>query len=248
MLALLLSLLLGSGLFLGFALFAGCFLLVGLLLSGLALQLCLNRLVDSLRLFAGGYRCLLVGWVGDDAHVIQAVDALHVAQPYFLAVFHVVGALIRYAVLGVLVVVREGEAHAGDVAALDQFQRVVGIVRLGEFTAAVDAVAAHLQFQGVALGVVAVTAQHVHHVAVVVQVENHVGLLEQFAADAARFQHLIDLAGARPRCQVHRANAEDDGATLNLAALRLSLLWLAQLQAAGLDGDESCLFHILIVE
>ena len=73
--------------------------------------------------------------------IIEAGDFLHMAQPYLLAVFHVVGALIRYAVLRVLVVVLEGEAHAVDVAALDQLQRIVGVVRPWQFAAAVDAVA-----------------------------------------------------------------------------------------------------------
>ena len=131
-----------------------------------------------------------------DAHVIEARDFLHMAQPYLLAVLHVVRALIRYAVLRVLVVVGKGERHARDVAATDQLKRVVGVVRLGQVAAAVDTVAAQFQCQGVLVRVVAVTTQHVHYVAVVVQVQNHVGLLEQFAADAARFQHLIDLAGA----------------------------------------------------
>ena len=88
--------------FLGIGLAAVGFTLLGFeglllflsLLGLLALQLCLNRLVDGLRLFAGGNAGLFVGWVGDDGNVIQGCDALDVTNPYFLAVDGLVGALV----------------------------------------------------------------------------------------------------------------------------------------------------------
>ena len=164
------------------------------------------------------------------------------AQPYLLAVLDVVGALIRYAILGVLVVVLESERHAGDVAALHQLQRIVGVVRVGQVAAAVDAVATEFKREGVLVGV-AETSEHVGHHVRVVKIQDHVGLRQKFTADAARLQNLIHLACGAPGCEVDRAHAEDYRTALNLAALLLPLLWLAQLQAAVIGWDESCLFH-----
>ena len=130
--------------------------------------------------------------MGYNGNVIETGDFLHVAQPHLLAVLGVVGALIRYAVLRVLVVILKGEAHAVDVASTDQLQRIVGVVSLRKVTAAVDAVTAKFQRQRVLVRV-AVTPQHVGHHVRVVQVENHVRLLQQFAADATRLQNLIHL-------------------------------------------------------
>ena len=89
------------------------------------------RHVKKITDFTSGNRRLLIGRVGHDSDIVQFGDFLHVTQPHFLAVHRLVGALVGHSVFGVLPVIIEGERHAADVAALDQFQRVIGTVGLG---------------------------------------------------------------------------------------------------------------------
>ena len=93
--ALLLGLLVGLP-FLGFA-----------LVDGFDLSIYLSQ--DCVALLTGSNRRLLVGGMCDNAHVVQSEDSLDVANPYFLAVNSLVGALKRNAVLGVLAVVLKCE-------------------------------------------------------------------------------------------------------------------------------------------
>ena len=92
----------------------------------------------------------------------------------------------------------------------------------------------------------AVATEDVLHLVRVVQVQYHVGALQQFVADTSWLQHLIHYTGRTPRCQVHRTNTEDDGLTHHSAAL-LTFTFLTDHQPAILDWNESYLFHVCIL-
>ena len=215
-----------------------------LLAATLALQLLLDSLVDSLGSLTQSDVGLLVGWMGDDANVIQADNALDVTNPHLFAVDGFVGALEGNTILGVLVVVLESERLAVDVAALDQLQRIVGVVGVGQVALVVHTVRTKCELQCVFLRV-AESAQHVHYVAVVIQVVHHVAAVQQFLSDTAWLQHLKNDASRTPRGEVDASLSEDDGATLNHAAL-LAVLIFADLQTAKVVGYKSYLFHILV--
>ena len=136
-------------------------------------------------------------------------------------------ALVAHAVLAVLVVILEGERHAGDVSTLHQFQRVIGIVGAWQITATADFVLAQFQFK--CAFTVATATKHVGNHVGVVQVQDHIGTADKFLSDATRLQYFIDFAGVTPRCEVHASHTEDDWSALDGATLRLSFLWLTNL-------------------
>ena len=98
------------------------------------------------------------------------------AEPHFLAVVVLGGALVAHAVFCIFPIVLKSEGHAGDVAALHQLQRIVGVVGIWKVAAAFDMVGCKSQRE--CAFAVHATAQHVGHHTGVVQIENHVGALQ----------------------------------------------------------------------
>ena len=181
--------------------------------------------------------------MGDVGHVVEGHNLLHMAQPNFLAVNGLVGALVRHAVLGVLPVVLECERHAVHVAQTYLLQSIVGHGGVGVVALTLHVLLTQGECQRSLA--VATTTDHVGDVVRVVVVVHHIGTVDEFLSDAARLQDFVHHAGVAPRSQIHRPNTEHNGATYHGAA-GLPVCRLAQLQAAVLDGDKSCLFHFLI--
>ena len=171
--------------------------------------------------------------------VIQGGDALHVANPYVLAVGTALGQLfVTDAVLAVVFVGGEGEAHAADVAALNGAQQFIGTGGLGQ--RALHLQTAHVERQ--LQRAFALTPTPKNGGVVVEGGEHHVAAVQQVGTDTTALHHLVHLAVTAARNKVHTAHTEHDSMALNRATAAFAF-GLTHTEAT--DGDVNLSVHLL---
>lgn len=102
--------------------------MIALLLAFAVVLLALAMLIQEGIDLSAGYVCLWVGRVSGYSHVVQSYYSLHMADKDFFAILATLRqALVAYAVLAVVLIGFEGEAHTRDITTLKRFQQIVCI-------------------------------------------------------------------------------------------------------------------------